>query len=64
MTAGVTAGCRRYRSTASSTQFNRDLSRDLQLYWGVRSRADQVGVPAIRGRGTEIYLKAACTFRQ
>lgn len=51
-------------SSTSSLQFNWDLSRDLQLYWGVRSGAKRTDATATRGRDTEIYLKAAYTFRR
>lgn len=53
----------RYRSSAASAQFNWDVSRDLQLYWGVRSGAERVAGPAVNGTGMEIYLKASYTFR-
>lgn len=52
-----------YRRSAASVQFNWDVSRDLQLYWGVRSGAERMAGPATRGRGMEIYLKASCAFR-
>lgn len=54
----------RYRNTNVSAQFNWDLSRELQLYWGVRSGAERVVEPPSHGRGTEIYLKVAWTFRR
>lgn len=53
----------RYRSSSASAQFNWEVSRDLQLYWGVRSGAERVADPESHGRGTEIYLKATWTFR-
>jgi hypothetical protein len=53
----------RYRGSAAIAQFNWDVSRDLQLYWGVRSGAERIADPATGGRGMEIYLKASCAFR-
>ncbi len=54
----------RYRSSTASVQFNWEVSREMQLYWGIRSGAERVAYPLSRGRGTEIYLKATCTFRR
>ncbi|MGN6381294.1 MAG: DUF5916 domain-containing protein [Dyella sp.] len=52
-----------YRSRTASVQFNWDVSRNCQLYWGVRSGNEQISAPAIGGDGREIYLKASYTFR-
>lgn len=53
------------RSTLAALQFDWDVSRDLQAYWGVRSGAVNafIGNPADRGSDTEIYLKLAYTLR-
>lgn len=56
----------RYRHDNISAQFNWCVSRDLQLYWGLRTGAERVGAPPVRGRGRgrEIYLKASWIFRR
>jgi hypothetical protein len=46
----------RSRDTLTALQFNWDVSRNLQAYWGVRSGSD-------RGTDTEIYLKLTWTHR-
>jgi hypothetical protein len=55
----------RDRSTLAALQFNWDVSRDLQAYWGVRSGSDNAftGAPGDRGSDTEVYMKLAYTLR-
>ncbi len=53
-----------FRRSAASLQFNWNVSRDLQLYWGLRSGDERTRQPDTHGRGTEVYLKAAYAFRR
>lgn len=54
----------RYHRTSASLQFNADWSRDVHMYWGVRTGSERFGVDSQPGRGTEIYLKMAYTLRR
>ncbi|MHB1059153.1 MAG: carbohydrate binding family 9 domain-containing protein [Rhodanobacter sp.] len=54
----------RYRNGNVSAQFNWYVSRDLQFYWGIRTGAERAGEPPVRGRGTEVYMKATWIFRR
>ena len=49
---------------AASLQFNWDITRDFQAYWGVRSSTTEAGIAGTHGRSTEVYLKLARTFRR
>jgi hypothetical protein len=51
-------------NNAVSLQFNKDVSRDLQLYWGLRSGSEQADAPVTQGKGTEVYFKASYAFRR
>lgn len=50
------------RGTTAGLQFNWDVSRDLQLYWGARHGTQRSSGDS-PGQGNEIYLKAAWTWR-
>ncbi|HEU4967559.1 carbohydrate binding family 9 domain-containing protein [Sphingomonas sp.] len=50
--------------TAASLQFNWEVSRDFQAYWGVRTGSSDAGLAGTGRRSTEIYLKLARTFRR
>ncbi len=51
------------RHTSASAQFNWDVSRDLQLYWGLRYGLALGQQPEAFGRGREIYFKASYSLR-
>lgn len=55
----------RDRSTLAALQFNWDVSRNLQAYWGVRSGEanPHTGAPSDHGADTEVYMKLAWTLR-
>lgn len=54
----------RERHDNASLQFNWDVSRDLALYWGLRYGRARDGIPAIYGRGREVYFKVSCSLRR
>jgi len=40
------------------------VSRDLALYWGLRYGRARDGIPAIYGRGREVYFKVSYSLRR
>jgi hypothetical protein len=53
----------RDRTSLLSVQFSCEASRDLALFWGVRSGAEQPFDPTDRGRSTEVFFKVSRAFR-
>lgn len=55
----------RNRRALAALQFNWDVSRNFQAYWGVRTGAVNAfsGVPEDNGADTEVYMKLAWTLR-
>lgn len=49
---------------AASVQFNWEITRDFQAYWGIRSNLADTDVAGSRTSSREIYLKLSRTFRR
>lgn len=53
---------KRHHDTNVSAQFNWYVSRNLQMYWGIRFGTEHTGESPLYGRSSEIYLKLAWAF--